>query len=131
MARVCGAGQEHNDWVTEGRVFRDRENDISDNGKAGGGEGAVNIQAPRQKQASWEILLLASFREADQRKVNSPRMTPTTHPVTLSRLPKSTETEDSPQEVRITFSLWHLACHTRDRVAIAKPAIMSPHIPVI
>jgi hypothetical protein len=91
----------------------------------------VNIQAPRQKQASWEILLLASFREVDQRKVNSPRMTPTTHPVTLSRLPKSTETEDSPQEVRITFSLWHLACHTRDRVAIAKPAITSPHIPVI
>lgn len=134
MARVCGAGLEHIDQVTEGRVFRGRENDISDNGKAGGREGAVNIQAPRQRQASWEILLLANFREADQKRVSLPRMTPATHLVNLSRLPQSMETEDSLQAVRITLSLWHLACHTQKAespVAIAKPASTSPRIPVI
>lgn len=33
--------------------------------------------------------LPASIGEADHRKVSSPRMTPITHPVTLSGLPKS------------------------------------------
>lgn len=37
----------------------------------------------------------ASSREADHRKVSSPRMTPTPHPVALSGLPTSPYTESA------------------------------------
>lgn len=45
----------YTDWVNEGRVFRDRENDISeesDNGSQGDYEQHIGCH-PRQRQVSW------------------------------------------------------------------------------
>lgn len=71
----------------------------------------------RQRQVYWE-LVLASSREADQRKVNSPRKTPFTHPVALSGLYSGTWELGmilGPilQEGRIPLHPWHSACHTQ------------------
>lgn len=76
---MCGAELEHTDWVTEGRVFRGKENDISDDGKTGGGG----------SQAEAGMLGDASPSQLQRGRSKEGQLTlddPDHSPVTLSRL---------------------------------------------